>query len=466
MSGKKHYDMVVLGGGPGGYTAAFRAADLGLSVALVERYPSLGGVCLNVGCIPSKMLLHSAAIIREAARLQSQGIAFDSPNIDLAQLRSAKMQNIDRLSGGLAAMARRRGVTRFTGRAVFDSPSQIVVNTEAGLVELRFDKAVIAVGSRPVMPAFVPENSSRVLDSTSALALADIPESLLVVGGGVIGLEMTSIFSALGSRVTVVERDSNMLTGCDPDLIEPLIAQLGAYGVILKAEHQVGSILDNGSGLDVEVTGPGGRKKEQFTHVLCAVGRRPNSDVIEAENAGLQTDSDGFIVTDRQQRTAVNNIFAIGDVTGQPMLAHRASHQGKVAAEVAAGMIVADESQVMPSVVYTEPEVAWAGLTETEAAQSQRRIQVAKFPWQASGRAQAVGATSGFTKLVVCQDSGVLLGAGIVGAHAGELIGEACLAIETGLEAADLALVVHPHPTLSESLPLAAAIHDGSITEI
>ena len=465
MSGAAHYDLVVLGGGPGGYTAAFRAADLGLSVALVERYAALGGVCLNVGCIPSKMLLHSAAVIREASRLHGQGIVFDAPAIDLAQLRAAKGETIDRLGGGLAAMARRRGVTRLTGHAAFHSPQRIDVETEAETVALTFDKAVVAVGSRPVMPGFLPD-SVRVLDSTGALALAEIPESLLVIGGGVIGLEMTSIFSALGSRVSVVERDANMLPGCDPDLVEPLTAQLTAHGVSLRSGHQVSAMRDNGAGLEVELTGPEGSVTEQYTHALCAVGRRPNSDTIAARNAGLETDAGGFIPTDAQQRTAVGNIFAIGDVTGQPMLAHRASHQGKVAAEVAAGLAVADESQVMPSVVYTEPEVAWTGLTETAAANSGRRVEVAKFPWQASGRAQAVGATAGLTKLVVCADTGVLLGAGIVGANAGELIGEACLAIETGLEAADLSLVVHPHPTLAESLPLAAAIHDGSITEI
>lgn len=304
------------------------------------------------------------------------------------------------------------------------------------------------------------------LDSTDALALAAVPESLLVIGGGVIGLEMTSIFSALGSRVTVVERDAAMLPGCDSDLVDPLTAQLAAHGVDLRTGHQVVAMDAGSDGLMVELSGPSGASTEGFSHALWAVGRRPNSDTIQLKNAGVEPDQGGLIAVDHQQRTAVSHIFAIGDVTGQPMLAHRASHQGKVAAEVAAGMKVADDAQVMPSVVYTEPEVAWAGLTESEAERRGQRVRVAKFPWQASGRAQAVGATAGMTKWVVCAETDALLGAGIVGANAGELIGEACLAIEAGLEAPDVSLVVHPHPTLSESLPLAAAIDDGSITEL
>lgn len=465
MSRMVHYDLVVLGGGPGGYTAAFRAADLGLSVALVERHAELGGVCLNVGCIPSKMLLHSAAVIREAERLRDQGIAFGEPAINLERLRQAKADTIERLGSGLAGLARRRGVTRITGHAGFRSPTQVTVATDDGEVTLEFDKAVIAVGSRPIMPGFLPD-TPRVLDSTDALALSTVPESLLVIGGGVIGLEMTSIFSALGSRVTVVERDAAMLPGCDSDLVDPLTAQLAASGVDLRTGHEVVAMEDVSDGLTVELSGPSGSSTERFSHALCAVGREPNSDNIQLGNAGIEPDQNGFIAIDFQQRTAVSHIFSIGDVTGQPMLAHRASHQGKVAAEVAAGMVVADDAQVMPSVVYTEPEVAWAGLTETEAVQSGRPVRVAKFPWQASGRAQAVGATAGMTKWVVCAQTDALLGAGIVGANAGEMIGEACLAIETALEATDVSLVVHPHPTLSESLPLAAAIHDGSITEL
>ena len=463
-------DVVVLGAGPGGYTAAFRAADLGLRTVLVERYPTLGGVCLNVGCIPSKALLHAAAVIDGAGEMAAHGIDFGSPSIDLAKLAGWKNQVVGGLTGGLAGLAKKRKVQVVQGIGAFSSPHRLSVETAGGTTEIRFERAIVAAGSQAVeIPGF-PNGDPRLMDSTDALVLDEVPARLLVVGGGIIGLELATVYAALGSRVNVVELMDGLIPGCDRDLVKPLEQRIRAMYESIRLSTRVTDISPDGAGLRVcfEAVGEPARAPaaETFDRVLVAVGRRPNGDRIGAENAGVHVDERGFIPVDRQQRTNVEHIFAIGDVVGQPMLAHKATHEGKVAAQVCAGHKASFDALAIPSVAYTDPEVAWTGLTETEARQRGIEIDKATFPWAASGRALGIGRSEGLTKVLFDRETGRLLGAGIVGPHAGDLIAQATLAIEMGADARDIGLTIHPHPTLSETINFAAEMVEGTITDL
>jgi len=470
-----HAEVLVLGSGPGGYTAAFRAADLGKKVVLVERYPTLGGVCLNVGCIPSKALLHAAKVIDEAAEMAERGVRFGRPEIDLDALRSWKDSVVAKLTKGLSALAARRNVTVVRGTGTFASPHTLEVAAEdGGRTKVSFDSAIVAAGSRVVELPGIPWDDPRVLDSTRALELREVPKRLLVVGGGIIGLELAGVFSALGSEVTVVELLDRLMAGADADLVKPLRKRLeGRYAAIHLAT-KVSKVEAGKKGLRVHFErAAGGSSKagaapepRLFDAVLVAVGRRPNGDRIGAEAAGVEVDEQGFLRVDRRQRTNVPHVYAIGDVVGAPLLAHKASHQGKVAAEVAAGERSAFDARAIPSVAYTDPEVAWVGLTEEEAKAEGVAYGKGTFPWSASGRALGLGRDEGTTKLLFDQASGRLLGAGIVGPNAGDLIAEAALALEMGAVAADLGLTIHPHPTLSETLAFAAEAFEGTLTEL
>ena len=460
------FDLVVLGAGPGGYTAAFRAADLGLKVALVERYPSLGGVCLNVGCIPSKALLHTAQIIDEAEAMAAHGVRFGKPEIDLDALRDFKDGVVGKLTGGLAGMAKQRGVTVITGRGQFTGPHTLAVAGDGGEREVGFAHAIIAAGSQPFKLPGLPWDDPRIMDSTDALELADIPARLLVVGGGIIGLEMACVYQALGSRVTVVELTSQLMPGADPDLVRPLQRRLASRLEGIHLETKVTRVEPAHEGLRAFFEGPKAPEHADFDRVLVSVGRVPNGGRIGAERAGVDVSERGFIAVDTQMRTNVPHIFAIGDLVGQPMLAHKATHEGKVAAEVIAGHKSAFDARVIPSVAYTDPEVAWAGLTEAEAKEQGIDYGVGKFPWAASGRALGIDRTEGFTKLLFDKATDRIIGAGIVGPHAGDLIAECVLAIEMGCEAADIGLSIHPHPTLSESVGMAAEAFEGTITDL
>ena len=459
-------EVVVLGAGPGGYTAAFRAADLGLRTVLVERYPALGGVCLNVGCIPSKALLHAAAVIDGAGEMAAHGIAFGPPSIDLPKLAGWKSQVVARLTRGLAGLAKQRKVQVVQGDGAFVSPRRLSVATPDGATEIGFEHAIIAAGSRAVeIPGF-PNGDPRLMDSTGALVLDAVPPRLLVVGGGIIGLEMATVYAALGSRVSVVELMDGLIPGCDRDLVKPLEQRIRARYESIRLSTKVTGMAPEGSGLRVSFEGPDGPAEDTFDRVLVAVGRRPNGDRIGAENAGVRVDEHGFIPADRRQRTNVEHVFAIGDVAGPPMLAHKATHEGKVAAEVCAGRKSSFDALAVPSVAYTDPEVAWTGLTETEALERGIDVDKATFPWAASGRALGMGRGEGLTKVLFDRESGRMLGAGIVGPHAGELIAEATLAIEMGADARDVGLTIHPHPTLSETVNFAAEMVEGTITDL
>jgi len=458
--------LVVLGSGPGGYTAAFRAADLGLDVVLVERYPDLGGVCLNVGCIPSKALLHAAEVIEEAKHASAYGVSFGDAKIDLAKLRAHKEKVVGQLVGGLGGMAKARKVRVVTGTGTFVSPNEIEVASADGTKLVRFGQCIIAAGSQPVkLPAF-PWDDARVMDSTDALMLADIPKQLLVVGGGIIGLEMACVYSALGSAVTVVEFMPQLMPGADADLVRPLADQLKKRGVAIHLATKVAKVEAKKDALHATFEGDKAPANTKYDRVLVSVGRSPNGGKIGADKAGVAVSDRGFIAVDRQMRTNVPHIFAIGDLVGQPMLAHKASHEGKLAAEVAAGEKREWVARVVPSVAYTNPEVAWVGLTETEAKAKGLAIGVAKFPWAASGRAIGLGRTEGFTKLLFDEATHRIVGGGIVGVHAGDLITEVALAIEMGCEAGDIGHTIHPHPTLSESVGMAAEVFEGSITDL
>ncbi len=460
-------DVVVLGAGPGGYTAAFRAADLGLKTVLIERHSDLGGVCLNVGCIPSKALLHAADVINEAEEMSAMGIHFSKPEIDLEKLRAGKDKVVKRLTGGLAGMAKQRGVTLVHGWAKFESPNRIGVETAEGHRSIAFDHAIIACGSRPVeIPGF-PNEDPRLINSTGALALTDIPDRMLVVGGGIIGLEMATVYSTLGSRIDVVELQSSLIPGCDPDLVRPLKKRLGKRLNQIMLETRVTEIKAQKNGLKVLFEGKQAPDKAQlYDKVLVAVGRVPNGKLIGAEHAGVEVDERGFIPVDAHMRTNVPNIFAIGDVVGNPMLAHKATHEAKVAAEVIAGEPALFDPLTIPSVAYTDPEVAWMGLTETEAKAQGIAYEKGVFPWAASGRALGIGRDEGMTKLLFDPETKRILGAGIVGVNAGELIGEAVLALEMGADAEDIGLTIHPHPTLNETIGLAAEMAEGTITDL
>ena len=463
-------EVVVLGAGPGGYTAAFRAADLGLRTVLVERYPTLGGVCLNVGCIPSKALLHTAWIIDAAAAMGAHGVEFGAPSIDLPKLASWKDRVVGRLTNGLAGLARQRKVEVVQGVGMFSSPHRLSVATAGGTTEIEFERAIIAAGSQAVeIPGF-PNHDPRLMDSTDALVLDEVPSRLLVIGGGIIGLEMATVYAALGSRVNVVELMDGLIPGCDRDLVKPLEQRIRKIYESIRLSTRVTDISPDGSGLRVSFEAmdepSGAPAAETFDRVLVAVGRRPNGDRIGAENAGVLVDERGFVPADRQQRTNVDHIFAIGDITGPPMLAHKATHEGKVAAEVCAGHKASFDALTIPSVAYTDPEVAWAGLTETKARERGIEFDKATFPWAASGRALGIGRPEGMTKVLFDRGTGRLLGAGIVGPHAGDLIAEATLAIEMGADARDIGLTIHPHPTLSETINFAAEMVEGTITDL
>jgi dihydrolipoamide dehydrogenase len=460
-------EVVVLGAGPGGYTAAFRAADLGRKVVLVERYPQLGGVCLNVGCIPSKALLHAAAIINETAEMAHMGVSFGAPEIDLDKLRAGKDQVVKRLTQGLEGLAKQRGVQVVRGWGSFESPNRLSVENAEGKLSIGFDNAIIACGSRPVQIPGFPSDDPRLLDSTGALALEQVPGKMLVVGGGIIGLEMGTVYSALGSSIDVVELKNSLIPGCDPDLVRPLKKRLDKAFNQIMLETKVTEIKAQKNGLKVSFEGKNAPQKGQiYDQVLVAVGRIPNGKLIGAERAGVHVDERGFIPVDAHMRTNVPNIFAIGDVVGNPMLAHKATHEAKVAAEVISGQPALFDPLTIPSVAYTDPEVAWMGLTETEAKAQGVAYEKGVFPWAASGRALGIGRDEGMTKLLFDPATKRILGAGIVGVNAGELIGETVLALEMGADAEDIGLTIHPHPTLNETICFAAEMAEGSITDL
>ncbi len=458
-------DVLVLGAGPGGYTAAFRAADLGREVVLVERHAALGGVCLNVGCIPSKTLLHVAEVLDAAEALAESGVAFGAPKIDLDRLRARKDAVVAQLTGGLTKLAKQRGVTVLTGTGTLSGRKQCRVETADGDVTVSFEHAILAAGSRPVPLPGLPDDP-RVLDSTSALALDSIPAQLLVVGGGIIGLELATVYGALGSEVTVVEMQDRLLPGPDADLVRPLERRLRERWAALHLGTRVSRVDARSDGLHVRFEGEKAPEPRSFDRVLVAVGRRPNGDRLGAVAAGLRVDERGFVPVDERLRTNLPHIHAIGDLARPPLLAHKASHEGKIAAEVIAGLPSAFDTTVIPSVAYTDPELAWVGIGEADAKAQGLEVEVSRFPWQASGRALGMGRAEGVSKLLFAKETGRLVGAGIVGPHAGELISECALAIELGADAEDLALTIHPHPTLSETVAFAAEVAAGTITDL
>ncbi len=458
------FDLAVLGAGPGGYTAAFRAADLGLKVALVERWPTLGGVCLNVGCIPSKALLHAARVVEEAREMAEHGIRFGEPEVDAARLRQWKDSIVARLTGGLEGLARQRKVTIVRGNARFCSPHELAVDGGNGVRRVSFDRCVIAAGSESVRLPGLPDDP-RVIDSTVALEL-DLPARMLVIGGGIIGLEMATVYAALGVKVSVVEMTDGLIPGCDRDLVRPLERRIAARFERIMLGTRATSVEPAAEGLRVTFEGKGAPGPEVYGKVLVAVGRSPNGRNIAADAAGVVVDERGFIPVDRQMRTNVPHIHAIGDIVGQPMLAHKATHEGKVAAEAAAGLKSYFDASVIPSVAYTDPEVAWVGLTETDAKARGIACEKAVFPWAASGRSLSIGREEGFTKLLFDPVSHRVVGGGIVGTSAGDLIAEVALAIEMGADAADIGLTIHPHPTLSETIGMAAEAFEGTLTDL
>ena len=470
--------LVVIGSGPGGYTAAFRAADLGLDTVLVERYATLGGVCLNVGCIPSKVLLHAAALIDEAAHSDEIGISFGTPAIDLDKLRSFKQDKVvGQFTKGLAGMAKQRKVRSVQGVATFASPNELeIVGAEGKTQLLRFEQCIIAAGSQAVKLASFPWDDPRVMDSTDALQLADVPKTLLVVGGGIIGLEMATVYRALGSAVTVVEFMDQLMPGADKDLVKPLADRLTKQGVAIHLKTKAATVAASKQGITVSFEAAIAGEtlalaSATFDRVLVAVGRSPNGGKLGADKAGVSVTERGFIPVDAQMRTNVPHIFAIGDLIGQPMLAHKATHEGKLAAEVAAGEGLPGKgrewvARVIPLVAYTDPEIAWVGVTETEAKAKGLKVGVGKFPWVALARAVGIGRGEGFTKLIFDEASHRVIGGAIVGVHAGDLIAEVVLAIEMGAEAADIGHTIHPHPTLGESVAMAAEVYEGTITDL
>ena len=457
--------LLVLGSGPGGYTAAFRAADLGLKVMLVERWQSLGGVCLNVGCIPSKALLHAAKVIEDADEMADRGIAFGEPTIDRGKLRTWKSQVVGKLTGGLKVLARQRKVEVVTGSGRFVSPNVLEVMGSSGSERIRFEQCIIAAGSEAVRLPGLPKDP-RIMDSSDALELPEFAGGLLVIGGGIIGLEMACVFDALGSRVSVVELTPTLMPGCDADLVRPLERRIRARYEQILLGTRVAGIASQADGLKVSFEGEKAPAPQSFDRVLVAVGRVPNGKAIGAELAGVKVSERGFIPVDKQMRTSAPHIFAIGDIAAPPLLAHKAMHEGKVAAEVAAGHKRAFDARVIPSVAYTDPEIAWVGLTETEARAQGTAFKKGAFPWVANGRSLSLGREDGFTKLLFDPESHRLLGGGIVGTNAGDLISEVALAIETGCDAADIGLTIHPHPTLSETVAGAAEAFEGTLTDL
>lgn len=466
MTNQIKTEVVVLGSGPGGYTAAFRAADLGKRVVLVEQYETLGGVCLNVGCIPSKALLHVAKVVDEAQHVGHLGVTFSAPVVDNTKIVAWKNSIVKKLTGGLQALAKQRKVEVVTGVGKFLSAYEMQVETAAGPVSVSFQHAIIAAGSSSVRLPFIPEDP-RIFSSTGALRLADIKGSLLVLGGGIIGLEMATVYASLGVSVTVVEFMDQLIPGADADLIAVLQKRMAKNGMQFLLKTKVTAVEAKTDGIYVSMEGENAPEKAQcFQQVLVAVGRRPNGGAIDAIKAGVVVDERGFIAVDKQQRTNISHIFAIGDVVGQPMLAHKAIPEGKVAAEVICGMKHYFDPKCIASVAYTDPEIAWVGLTEREAKATDVQYEKAVFPWAASGRALSVGREEGMTKLLFCPKTKRVLGAGIVGVNAGELIAEMALAIEMCCDVEDIALTIHPHPTLSETMAAAAEIFEGTITDL
>ena len=460
-------EVAVLGSGPGGYTAAFRASDLGKKVILIERYSTIGGVCLNVGCIPSKALLHTAKVITDAEDTAHHGVTFSKPEIDLEQLRNWKSNKVvKKLTMGLSQMAKQRNVEIVEGTGVFLSPHQIEVTmADKSTKVISFDSAIIAAGSQPTSIPGTPDDP-RIMDSTGALELKDIPKKLLIVGGGIIGLEMGTVYDALGSSVSVVELTDGLIQGCDRDIVRPLHKRMEKRFENIWLETKVTKIEAKKEGIIVHFEGDNSPEKEIFDRVLVSVGRKPNGHKIDAVKAGVDVDEQGFIAANKQMKTNVDHIYAIGDIIGQPMLAHKATHEGKIAAEVIAGEKVEFQAMTIPSVAYTDPEIAWAGVTEEDAKTQNIEIEKAVFPWAASGRAIATNRTEGMTKLIFDKKTNRIIGAGIVGTNAGELIAETVLSIEMGADAHDIGLSIHPHPTLSESVAMASEIKEGTITDL
>ena len=466
MSAGQRAQLVVVGAGPGGYSAAFRAADLGLEVTLIERWDSLGGVCLNVGCIPSKALLHAAKVLEEAEEMASCGIHFGEPRIEAAELRAWKDSVVSRLTGGLATLARQRKVTVITGEARFVSPNELVVTHEGDNRSVEFEQCIIAAGSESARLPFAPDHP-RIMDSTDALELEELPQRMLVIGGGIIGLEMATVYDALGVRISVVELTKELMPGCDRDLVRPLQKRIqGRYESIMLGTS-VSALDVAGDAVRVTFSGENAPDDAQeYGRVLVAVGRSANGKAVAADQAGVAVDERGIIAVDKQMRTNVSHIFAIGDIVGQPMLAHKATHEGKVAAEAAAGEKAYFDARVIPSVAYTDPEVAWVGVTETAAKADGVEYDKTQFPWAASGRSLALNRDEGFSKLIWDRETGRLIGAGIVGTNAGDLIAETALAIEMGADATDIGATIHAHPTLSETVAMAAEAYDGTLTDL
>ena len=464
--GDIHAEVVVLGAGPGGYTAAFRAADLGKQVVLIEKYATLGGVCLNVGCIPSKALLHTAKVINEAEEVSHHGVTFGKPKIDIDAIRGWKESVIGKLTGGLSGLAKQRKVQVVQGVAKFTSPNSLAVQTSDGEKIVTFDHCIVAAGSSVARIPGFPYEDERIIDSTGALALQDVPKRMLVIGGGIIGLEMATVYDALGTKVSVVELMDQLMPGADKDMVKPLHNRIGKRYEAIYLKTKVSKIEAQKNGLKVTFEGDKAPEPQLYDKVLMAVGRRPNGREIDAEAAGLVVNERGFIPVDKQMRTNVPHIFAIGDIVGDPMLAHKAVHEGKVAAEVIAGHKAFFEPLTIPSVAYTDPEVAWMGLTETQARAQGIEYEKASFPWAASGRALSIAREEGATKVLLDPSSRRILGMGIVGTNAGELIAEGVLALEMGADMEDIGLTIHPHPTLSETLCFSAEMAEGTITDL
>lgn len=465
MSNEIKAQVVVLGSGPGGYSAAFRAADLGLDTVIVERYSTLGGVCLNVGCIPSKALLHVAKVIDEANTMESHGVTFGKPEVDLDKLREHKNKVLGQLTGGLAGMAKMRKVKVVQGFGKFTGANTLEVEGEGGKTTINFEQAIIAAGSRPINLPFIPQDE-RIWDSTGALELRFIPKKMLVMGGGIIGLEMGTVYKALGSEIDVVEMFDQLVPAADKDVIKIFTKRI-AKKMNLMLETKVTAVEAKEDGIYVTMEGKNAPAEPvRYDAVLVAIGRTPNGKLIDADKAGVNVDERGFIAVDKQMRTNVSNIFAIGDIVGQPMLAHKAVHEGHVAAEVASGLKHYFDPKVIPSIAYTDPELAWVGLTEKEAKEKGIEYEVSNFPWAASGRAIASDTSDGMTKLIFDKNTHRIIGGATVGSNAGELLGEIGLAIEMGCDAEDIALTIHAHPTLHESVGLAAEVYEGSITDL
>ncbi len=465
--GDVHGQLVVLGSGPGGYSAAFRAADLGMDVVLIERWDVLGGVCLNVGCIPSKALLHSAKVMSEADEMGEHGISFAKPKVDLDKLRGWKDGIIEKLVGGLSGLAKQRKVKVVHGVGTFSGPNEITVEKDGKTTTVSFDQAIIAAGSEAVHLPFIPHDDPRVMDSTGALELEEIPKKMLVIGGGIIGLEMATVYQSLGAEISIVEVMDELMAGADKDLVKPWRKINEPKYKEIMLQTKVTDVKAQKNALKVTFEDKDGESfSKQYDRILVSVGRTPNGKKINAEAAGVEVSDRGFIATDKAMRTNVGHIFAIGDIVGQPMLAHKAVHEGKVAAEACAGHKSAFDAKVIPSVAYTDPEVAWVGVTETEAKKNGTKFEKGSFPWAASGRSLANGRSEGVTKVLFDPDTHRIIGAGIVGTSAGDLIAEAALAIEMGADAQDIALTIHPHPTLSETVAFATEMFDGTITDL